>query len=95
MLESKKVNQCNKRAWMRIFRFLTLSLSHFLTSSLRRRRRRYQGEGASHSFELRVMSFELGVLLTRCVVEARAFRKPEGRGAAKGRAEESRGNCKF
>jgi hypothetical protein len=31
MLESKKVNQCNKRAWMRIFRFLTLSLSYFIT----------------------------------------------------------------
>jgi hypothetical protein len=26
------------------------------------------------------MSFELGVWLARCVVEARAFRKPEGRG---------------
>jgi hypothetical protein len=75
--------------------FLTFSLSHFLTSSLRRRRRRYQGEGASHSFELRVLSFELGVLMTPCVAEGGAFRKPEGRGAAKGRAEESRGNCKF
>jgi hypothetical protein len=76
---------------------LTFSLSYFITSTLQlvRRRRRYQGEGASHSFELRVMSFELGVWLARCVVEARAFRKPEGRGDAKGRAEESRGNFKF
>ncbi len=80
-----------------------LSLSHSLTyfCSIRaalkmvRRRRRYQGEGANHSFELRVVSFELGVWLTRCVVEARAFRKPEGRGDAKGRAEESRRNFKF
>jgi hypothetical protein len=65
MLESKKVNQCNKRAWMRIFRFLTFSLSHFLTyfcsipaaQKVVRRRRRYQGEGASHGFELRVLSY--------------------------------------
>ena len=51
--------------------------------------------GASHSFELRVLSFELGVLMTPCVAEGGAFQKPEGRGDAKGRAEESRGNFKF
>jgi hypothetical protein len=73
----------------------TFSPSNFLTSLLRQHRRRYQGEGASHSFELRVVSFELGVLMTPCVAEGGAFRKPEGRAAAKGRAEESRGNCKF
>jgi hypothetical protein len=41
------------------------------------------------------MSIGLGVWLTRCVVEARAFRKPEGRGGARGRAEESRSNFEF
>jgi hypothetical protein len=66
-----------------------------LTKQMVRRRRRYQGEGASLSFELRVVSFELGVLMTPCVAEGGAFRKPEGRGDAKGRAEESRGNFKF
>jgi hypothetical protein len=60
-----------------------------------RRRRRYLGEGASHSFELGVMGFGLGVWLTRCVAEGGAFRKPEGRGDAKGRAEESRNNFEF
>jgi hypothetical protein len=72
---------------------LTLLLSYFTTPptppALPRR------GGASHSFELRVVSFELGVLMTPCVAEGGAFQKPEGRGDAKGRAEESRGNCKF
>jgi hypothetical protein len=80
--------------------FLTLSLSHFLTSSLRRcswsdAAGVTKERGACHGFELRVLSFELGVLMTPCVAEGGAFQKPEGRGDAKGPAEESRRNFKF
>jgi hypothetical protein len=72
--------------------FLTLSLLYFITPPTPPASPRRGGDG---SFEFRVMSFELGVWLTRCVVKARAFRKPEGRGDAKGRAEESRGIVNF
>jgi hypothetical protein len=41
------------------------------------------------------MGFGVGVWLTRCVVEAGAFRKPEGRGDATGLAEKSRNNFEF